>query len=120
MSNIEPTGRRLVARPISASLTRSERRQVARLEGTVAAIEHRTIVRIANIQAEGFVATEKSREVDRLAHTAMSGQALLKGWANQLAGNDLGLIDDMRFFTDMAKLGKGEIIADAIDTFRFQ
>jgi hypothetical protein len=118
MSNIERSpARRVVARPVSAG-TLGERRQVNRTGRVLAAIDHNTIVRSANVQSEGFVQAEKLREVDRLAHTAMSGQAFLKGWGNHLAGDDLGAIDDMRFFTDLAKLGKGEIIADAIDSFR--
>lgn len=120
MSNIERMpARSVVARPVAGG-TLAERLQASRTGRALAAIEYRTIVRTANVQSEGFVEAEKLREVDRLAHTAMNGQAFLRGWANHLAGDDPMVADELRFFTDLARLGKGEIIADAIDSFRRQ
>ena len=120
MSNIERVpARSVIARPVTGG-SLGERLQANRTGRALAAVEYRTIVRTAGVQSEGFVEAEKLREVDRLAHTAMNGQAFLRGWANHLAGEDLMAADDLRFFTDLAKLGKGEIIADAIDSFRRQ
>jgi hypothetical protein len=118
MSNLERVpARSVVARPTTGS-TISERLQASRTGRALATIEHQTIVRTASVQSEGFVEAEKLREVDRLAHTAMNGQAFLRGWANHLAGDDPMVADELRFFSDIAKLGKGEIIASAIDCFR--
>jgi hypothetical protein len=118
MSNIERVpARHVVSRSVSGS-TLGERLQAGRTGRALASIEHGTIVRVANVQSEGFVEAEKLREVDRLAHTAMSGQALLRKWSDQLAAGDPFAADDLKFFSDIAKLGKGEIIADAINCFR--
>jgi hypothetical protein len=81
------------------------------------AVGHRTLVRMAQVQGEGLVQGAKTREIDHLARTAMGGQAMLRSWGDTLAHGDLFLADDMRFFADMAKMGKGEIIADTIDTY---
>jgi hypothetical protein len=117
VSNIERVpARSVIARPTVGTI--GERLQANRTGRALAAIEHHTIVRTASVQSEGFVEAEKLREVDRLAHTAMNGQAFLRGWANHLAGDDPMVADELKFFSDIAKLGKGEIIADAIDCFR--
>jgi hypothetical protein len=42
---------------------------------------------------------------------------MLSHWAATLAKGDAFLTDDLKFFTDVAKLGKGEIIADTISDF---
>jgi hypothetical protein len=76
-----------------------------------------TTVRLARVQAEAIVQAEKIHEIDHLAREAMSGQALLHQWAATLSNGDAFTADDMRFFLDTAKLGKGEIIADTIATY---
>ncbi len=88
-----------------------------RTSKALTALEERTLVRAAGVQAEGYVQIEKTKEIDRLAREAISGQAMLRRWADTLAAGDPFLADEMKFFTDMARLGKGEIIADTIDTF---
>ena len=65
------------ARPVSPASAFSERLQAGRTGRVLAASEHHTVVRSADVQAEGFVTAEKLRETDRLAHTAMSGHAFL-------------------------------------------
>jgi hypothetical protein len=81
------------------------------------ALKERTMVRAAGVQAEGYVQIQKTKEIDHLTREAISGQAMLRKWADTLAAGDPFLADEMKFFTDMARLGKGEIIADTIDTF---
>jgi hypothetical protein len=39
----------------------------------------------------------------------MSGHAFLKGWANHLAGENPLWIDELKFFTDTARLAKADI-----------
>ena len=120
MSNIERVrGQSLVGSPTPGG-NLSERLLASRTARALAIIDQRMVVRMASIQANGFVEAEKLREIDRLTVTAMNGQAYLRGYGAHLAGDDLGAIDDMRFFTDMAKLGKGEIIASTIDAIRHQ
>ena len=112
MSNIIPAnpggpperGGRIV--PVSRAVARS----LDRLEG-------RTLFRMAVVQAEGMVQGEKLREIDHLTREGMTGQAMLRKWADTLAGADPMLHDELRFFSDMARIGKGEIIADTIDTY---
>jgi len=95
---------------VETAVERRTTRALARLHG-------QTIVRIAAVQAEGLVQGAKLREVDYLAREAMSGQALLCKWRDTLAAGDPMLGDELRFFTDIARIGKGEVIADAIDTY---
>jgi hypothetical protein len=80
-------------------------------------LENQTLLQIAQVQSRGLVAAEMSREVDHLTRDAMSGQALLRRWGDTLSAGDPFIADDMRFFTDIAKMGKGEIIANLIDDF---
>ena len=80
-------------------------------------IGQRTILRLATVQAEGVVQTEKVKEIDHLTREAMTGQAMLNQFREVLAHGNLLLADELRFFTDMARIGKGEIIADTIDSF---
>lgn len=105
----------------TSSLVRTSGRSVTTISGrtrrALAALEERTLVRLADVQAEGYVAVEKGKEIDRLAREALTGQSLLRRWADTLAAGDPFLADELRFFSDLARLGKGEIIADTVDTF---
>lgn len=83
----------------------------------IALVQHRTTVRAAQVQGEGIVQGLKLREIDHLTRQAMSGQALLRNWADTLGRNDPFLADELRFFTDLARLGKGEVIADTIGSY---
>jgi hypothetical protein len=74
-------------------------------------------MRVADVQANGLVQTAKMQEVDRLTRAAMEGQAMLARWGATLAQGDAFLADELRFFTDIARLGKGEIIADTISDY---
>lgn len=38
-------------------------------------------------------------------------------WGATLAQGDAFLADDLKFFLDVAKMGKGEIIADTVSDF---
>jgi hypothetical protein len=42
---------------------------------------------------------------------------MLLKWGETLAGSDPFAADAMRFFTDIAKIGSGEIVADTIDSY---
>lgn len=83
----------------------------------LAALEHRTTMRIATVLSEAIVQTEKLHEIDRLSREAMGGQAMLRHWGDTLAAGDPMLADELKFFTDLARMGKGEIIADTISNF---
>jgi hypothetical protein len=81
------------------------------------AIGEATLRRTAIVRSEGIVQTEKVKEIDHLTREAITGHALLSTWRDTLAHGDPFLADELRFFTDAARLGKGEVIADTIDTF---
>jgi hypothetical protein len=83
----------------------------------LAVVERRTLVRLANVQAEGIVQTEKLKEAGHVAREGMSTQAMLGQWRDVLAHGDLLTADELRFYTDLFRVGAGEIIADTIDTF---
>ncbi len=88
-----------------------------RLMRSLSALERRTVVRAASVQAHAMVQTQKMHEIDHLTREAMSGQAMLNQWAATLAHGDPFLADDLKFFTDVARIGKGEVIADTISDF---
>ena len=88
-----------------------------RTQRCLASIQERTLLQLARVQAEGLVQSDKVRELDHLGVAAMNGQALLRRHGDVLAGGDPFIAEDNRFFTDMIKLGKGEIIADTIRDF---
>ena len=103
--------------PYNSPTTSLTRAGSARVNRDLARIEQQTIVRLATAQAQGMVATEMAHEIDHLTREAMSGQAMLHQWGSTLASGDPFISDEMKFFTDMAKLGKGEVIADTITTY---
>lgn len=88
-----------------------------RLERELTAVDHRTLVRLATNRGHAIVQNEKLHEIDRLTREAMTGQAMLSRWASTLAQGDPFLADELRFFSDVARMGKGEIIADTISDF---
>jgi hypothetical protein len=83
----------------------------------LAAVQRQTLVRMASVQGHAMVQNEKLHEVDRLTREAVTGQAMLGQWAATLAQGDAFLADDLKFFSDIAKIGKGQIIADTISDF---
>lgn len=80
-------------------------------------VGERALVRLATVRAEGHVQAEKLHEIDSLTREAMTGQAMLQRWRSTLAAGDPFLDDELRMFTDVARMAKGEIIADTLDTF---
>lgn len=83
----------------------------------LARLEHQTTMRLAGIQAEAMVQTDKLHEIDRVSREGMGGQAMLRHWGDTLAAGDPMLADELKFFTDLARMGKGEVIADMISNF---
>jgi hypothetical protein len=94
-----------------APLSRAAARQLT-------AVEEDGLVRATRVHIEGRIAAEKLHELDFVAYEAMSGQAMLSRWEALLAGDDLLLADDVRFFKDMVKIGKGEVVADLVVTYQ--
>lgn len=101
-----------VGRGIAASAAADRRTSRA-----LANVQRNTIVRMASVQGHAMVQVEKTHEIDRLTREAMGGQAMLTQWAATLAQGDAFLADDLKFFLDLAKMGKGEIIADTISEY---
>lgn len=113
MSNLVPTNQSQapVRRGgLGAPLPRQTSKGLARLE-------HQTTLRLAGVQAEATVQTDKLHEIDRVSREAMGGQAMLRHWGDTLAAGDPMLADELKFFTDLARMGKGEVIADMISNF---
>jgi len=106
---LEPRGQR-TSTISSAILSR-------RTERALSAVELQTLLRMAHVQAEGLVQAQKLHEIDHLGRMAMSGHALLVKWGDTLAAGDPLLRDELKFFSDMARMGKGEVLADTIDSF---
>ena len=75
------------------------------------------LIRVNNVESEAIIATVKTQEVDRVAREAISGQAMLRHYSDTVGRDDLLLADELRFFTDLARLGKGEILADLVTDY---
>src|SRR6202521_5189311 len=89
-------------------LSRAERMLATRRAQQMADVHYSTAVRLATVQAEGIVQTEKVHELDHLTREAITGHVMLARWASTLAAGDPFIADDLRFFMDTNKLGKGE------------
>lgn len=109
MSNLIHTG--------SVETSRTGRSLTHRAERAIVALEGQTVLRVAGVQATTIVQTVKLHEIDFLAREAMSGHAMLRQWADVLSGPDPLLADELKFLTDVARMGKGEILADTISDF---
>jgi len=116
MSQVQPY-RPTSITPASRSASISELLANARVRRDIARVGAETVVRVAQTQSTGIVQTEKVHELDNLAREAMTGQALLARHREALAGADPMLADELRFFSDMARLGKGEVLADTVTAF---
>ncbi|HLX87236.1 MAG TPA: hypothetical protein VKR22_02070 [Acidimicrobiales bacterium] len=100
--------------PVDRALARIERQgQLA-----LARIQQTTLLRCAEVQAEAIVQGEKLHEIDRLVDDAISDQAFLYAREGHWAGEDPVLRSDLHFFSDMAKLAKGELIGDTVTVLR--
>jgi hypothetical protein len=110
MPDLSPVRRDHLFTPRTVSV---QRRTVRAL----ADIEHRTIVRAAAVQGEEVVQAEKLDSIDHLTREAMSGHAMLRNWGGTLSQGDPFITDELKFFIDTARLGKGEVIADTISTY---
>ncbi len=117
MPNLAPnsTGSDLMpSRGVNLATLAGADRRTSRALSTV---QRNTLMRMAAVQAHAIVQTEKLHEIDRLSREAMSGQAMLSRWAATLAQGDPFLADELKFFSDIAKMGKGEVIANTISDF---
>lgn len=106
---------------VISAADRRTARALAQLERTtylqLAQTRSSELTRTAAVEASAIVATVKAQEIDRLAREAISGQAMLRHYSDTVAQGDPMLADELRFFSDMARLGKGEIIADLVTDF---
>ena len=110
MSEMIPSNRFSAARRTSLPMTRRAGRALTE-------VGERTTLRMAAAQAEGLVQAGKVQEVGRVTREAISDYRMLRRWAEVLAADPVDA-DELRFFTDVARLGMGELIADTIDTLR--
>ena len=111
MSNLTPSNRGAAASGRALSIPD---RRTAR---DLAIVERQTVTRMARVRSDAIVQSEKVHEVDHLVREAMTGQAMLTRWSQTLAQGDPFVNDDLKFFTDLAKMAKGEIIAETADSF---
>ena len=80
-------------------------------------IERHTVVRLASVRGHALVQGDKVDEIDRLARRCIVDQAMLSKLGATLAQDDAFLADDLKFFVDLAKIGKGEILTNTISDF---
>ena len=89
----------------------------ARTERALDSIEERALLRSAGVRAASLVQAVKLHEIDFLSREAMSGQAMLRQWADTLSGTDPVVAEELSFFVQVARVGKGEVLADTIASF---
>lgn len=115
-------GELVPARSASPNRRAPSDRALARIERqgqlALARIQQTTLLRCAEVQSEAIVQDEKMHELDRLVDDAMSGQAFLYAREGHWAGEDPVLRNDLHFFSEMAKLAKGELIGDIVTVLR--
>lgn len=115
MPNLIPTSSDIdVAGSGASRLLGTIDRRTAR---SLSTIERQTLTRMARVRGDAMVQVEKTHEIDRLAREAMTGQAMLTRWSQTLAQGDPFIADDLKFFSDLAKMAKGEIIADTASSY---
>ena len=117
MSNLIPSSRSGDLAPTVGVGVTGLARGDRRASRAVQAVQRTTLVRMASVQGHAMVQDEKTHEIDRLAREAMTGQAMLAKFKDTLSQGDPFLADDLKFFADLAKVGKGEIIADTISDY---
>lgn len=78
-------------------------------------LRNQTLVRSAQAQATAMVVHEQMRNVDHLAREAVTGQAFLRQWTHSVAHGDPVLADELDFFVGLARMAKGQVIADYVD-----
>ena len=74
--------------------------------------------RLRAVRDDGLVNAAQLRELDHLAWTAMSGQAVLSKAATAMSQGDPFLESDLRYFSDIARLAKGELLVEAAEDMR--
>jgi len=97
----------------ASQLLASDRRPSRGLLG----VHRNMVLRVASVQAHAVVQTEKIHEVFRLAGEAATGQAVLEQRAAALAHGDPFVADHLRYFSDLARAGAAELIADTVRDF---
>lgn len=98
------------ALPPEGRTSKGLQRQLNRIEGG-------TLVEVAQAMSAGAVAQRKVRETDAVARDAIAGQVMLSKWRDTLAGNDPLLHDEIGMFADIARMAKGQIMTDLLDSF---
>jgi hypothetical protein len=100
--NLVPWNNHLVTRP-------SRRDQAM-----VRSMQAEARIEMLDVHRRAVVAATKAEEVDRLTRVAINGHAQITTVASTLAGADPLLADDLKFFTDLSRLGKAEILTQFI------
>lgn len=89
---------------------------VRRAAMQISTIESNLSIRLAAIEGEAFASADVLQVADRLAFSAMVGQSLLVNAAATLAGGDPFLADELKTFTEIAKITKAGVIVRAVDS----
>lgn len=74
--------------------------------------------RLRAVHDDGLVNAAQLREIDHLAFTAMTGQAMLSKAASAMSQGDPFTESDLRYFADIARLAKGELLVEAAEDMR--
>lgn len=74
--------------------------------------------RLRAVRDDGLVNAAQLRDLDHQTFTAMTGQAMLSKAASAMSQGDPFLESDLRFFTEIARLAKGELLVEAAEDMR--
>jgi hypothetical protein len=87
------------------------------LNRQLARIGRNTLIRVANVRAEADISADKIRELNGVAREAVTDYVMLSERTRVMTANDPVLADSVRIFTETARLGAAEVLADLVDTY---
>jgi hypothetical protein len=80
-------------------------------------VERSTMLRLAEVRADGMIVRQQAKEIDALAQVAMAGQAELHAVRNALSRGDPRLDAELAMFTELAGMGKAHVLGSTVDHF---
>jgi hypothetical protein len=108
---------RAVASRRTVSPSRRQLRQLAQTAEALSAAGDSAMLRVAEVQSEGYVAGQKVHEAGHVARDIIADYSKTKQWVALHAPNPLDT-DDLRLVTSNLLFGYENILQDLFDTLR--
>ena len=101
-----------------SDLMKGRQSPVRRPGNELTRLEDQTLMRAAHVQAEQMLAREKMARIDQLVQASMVSHTVLSHLAQQLAGDNLLMYEDLRHEMKLARLARAEVLADLLDRYQ--